>query len=404
MKFNYKTRSDNGAIVNGSIEAASKAAVEEYLFSKNLNIVSIEEESKFSIRALSEVNIGGIPLKEKVIFMRQLATMVSAGLTISYALTILAEQAVNPYFKSTLKKVVNDVEGGMSFSKSLSSYDGVFDSVTISLISAGEESGQLEKILRVLAKELEKKSKLNSKVKSALIYPALIVVVIIVVVILLMTVLVPSVRNLYADLGAEDKIPGITLFVIAMSDGLVNYWYLIILIIAIIGIGFKLYYDTLDGKRTVHKILLKIPAIGTILQNIELAQFTRVLALLLSSGMVVTDALRLTSSSMFNILFQEAVKSSIKDIEKGVSLSMPIARSDVFPDIISKMIAVGEETGALDAVLKKMAKYYEDEVDVATSNLSSIIEPLMLIVMGGIVGFIAAAVYMPLFSIGNALS
>lgn len=399
-KYNYSARTKEGAIYKGVMEAKNREVVVDTLISKGLVVTSIQENIGFNLARLNEINIGGVPMKDRVMFMRQLSTMVSAGLPLTQALQILRDQATNPKFKKSIAEVVADVEGGTSLANALRKISGVFDDVTISLISAGEESGHLDTILKRLALEIEKKKKLNDKIRSAFIYPVIIILVVVGVLVLMMTVLVPAMRDIYADSGSE--LPGITQMMMDMSKGFVDYWWAILIVVAIVFILFKAYGDTPGGKRVYAKIMLKAPVFGPLMTNMQVTQFTRTMSLLLKSGLAITEALRLTSEAQSNVIFKEAVLKAKSEVEKGVPLALPISRAEVFPLIISQMIAVGEETGELDGVLNKMAAYYSDEVDVMSSNLSTLMEPLILIIMGGMIAFIALAVYLPMFNLSGA--
>ena len=401
-KFKYSARDSQGKEVKGKIEAKDKEALTEILHDRGLIVVSIKEELTFDLQDLAEINIGGVPMKDKVVFMRQMATMVSAGLPLTRALEIMEQQIENPAFRKIISEVKASVESGESLSDSFRQAENVFDDVSLNLIEAGESSGNLDTILTKLATELEESKKLSDKLRGALIYPIIILVVIVVVVLMLMFVLVPSMAEIYADFGAE--LPWVTRFLISMSNFAIKYWWAILLVIAIVVIGSKAYLDTPGGKGNKDKIILKMPIVGGIVTKIQLAQFTRLLGLLLSSGLAIIRALELTAQSLSNQMFRDVVMASRDDVEKGGSLAIPIARSEYFPLIVSSMIAVGEETGELDSVLAKVAQYYKDEVDVATSSMSTILEPVFLVVMGLVIAFIAMAVYMPMFQLSEVMS
>jgi len=400
IKFKYSARTKEGAIVKGSMEAKDTNQVVETLQKKDLVIVEVAEDIGLNFDKLKEINIGGVPMKDKVIFMRQLSTMISAGLALPRALQILREQAQNPRFKKVLGLVISDIEGGLSLSASLAKYPDVFDTITINLIDAGEQSGNLDTILGRLAIELEKNSKVQQRIKSATTYPIIILVVVITVVVLLMVVLVPSIKQMFDDAGAE--LPWVTKAVIAMSNTFVNYWWVFLIFAAVVGIVIKVYTDTPSGKLMFSKIALKIPVFGKLISNIQIAQFSRILSLLMKSGLPILSALELTSYSLTNLVFRFGVQDAKKDIEKGIPLALPLSRVTAFPLIVSQMVAVGEETGKLDEVLGKLSEYYEEEVEVMSDTLSTLLEPVMLIIMGVIVGFIALAVYMPMFSLSSA--
>lgn len=401
QKYRYSARDVNGKVVEGEIEAKDDVSVADILHDRGLIVVSIKEGFGLDLEKLNEINIGGVPMKDKVVFMRQMATMVGSGLPLTRALEIMHMQASNPLFKKTLKTVLKSVESGKTLADSFREQEEIFDEITINLIEAGEESGNLETILEKLAAELEEKNSLGSKIKSAMIYPAIILFVIIAVVILMMFVLVPSMAEIYKDFDAE--LPWTTQLLMNMSSFFVNYWWAVVVILVVLVVGIKYYLDTDKGKRNFDKLILKVPGVGSIVAKMQLSQFTRILSLLLSSGLSILKSLELTASSLSNQMFRDTVIEAKNEIEKGGALAIPIARSEYFPLLVSSMIAVGEETGEMDSVLAKVSEYYKEEVNTATSNLSSILEPLFLIIMGLAIGFIAMAVYMPMFQLSSAI-
>lgn len=399
--YKYFARDKDGKEVTGKTEARAAQAVAESLKAKGLVVIRIEEELGFSMEKLSEINIGGVPIKDKVVFMRQLATMISAGIALTQALQILEAQATNPLFKRTLSNVLSDVQGGKGLAEAFQKSNKVFDDITLNLLRAGEESGNLETILERLALELEAQKKLGDKIRGAMIYPAIIFLVIIGVIILMMFVLIPAMADIYGEFDAE--LPAITQIMINMSNFFLNYWWLLIIVVSIVGIVTKSYVESPNGRAFVNRMVLKIPVFGAIIVKMQIAQFTRILSLLLKSGLSIVKALELTGGSLTNIVFKEAVIQSSKEVEKGVPLALPIARATVFPMIISQMIAVGEESGELDKVLERVSVYYNDEVEAATSNLTTLMEPLMLLLMGGVIAFIALSVYMPMFNLSGVV-
>lgn len=401
-KFKYSARDKNGREVKGDIEARDPEAVSDILHDQGLIVVSIKEASFLDPSRFAEINIGGVPMKEKVVFMRQMATMISSGLPLNRALEIMVEQSANPMFKKVLVNVSTAVQSGKSLSVSFREQEDVFDSITLNLIEAGEESGNLEVILGKLATELEEKDSLNRKIKSAMIYPIIILIVILGVVLMMMFVLVPSMSDIYKDFGAD--LPIITKMIMAMSDFALNYWWAVIIIFLVLFLGFRFYKSTEKGKKTIDKVILKIPIIGKLVSKTQIAQFTRILALLLGSGLSIVKALELTGQSLGNTVFKDVVMDARDEVEKGGPLALPIARSTNFPLLVSSMISVGEETGEIDAVLAKVSEYYKEEVDTATSNLSSVLEPVLLIIMGVAVGFIALGVYMPMFGLSQVMT
>ncbi len=400
-KFKFSARDVQGKIVTGELEARDPGSVADILHDRGLIVVSIKEGMGIDFERLSEINVGGVPTKEKVIFMRQMSTMVGAGLPLTRALEIMVQQAGNPFFKRVLKEVLASVQSGKSLSTSFREQDEIYDEVTLNLIEAGEESGKLEIILERLATELEEKNSLSSKLKSAMIYPIIILVVIVVVIVLMMMVLIPSMAQIYGDFGAE--LPLVTRMLMSMSDFFLGYWWAVLVVLAVLIIGGKYYLDSTKGKRSWDKLVLKIPVIGGIITKMQLSQFTRILALLLGSGLSIIKALELTASSLSNSMFKDTVAEAKSEVEKGGALALPIARSEYFPLLVSSMIAVGEETGEIDAVLTKVSEYYKEEVDVATTNMASVLEPVFLIIMGLAIAFIALGVYMPMFQLSSAI-
>jgi type IV pilus assembly protein PilC len=399
--YKYSARTTEGKELKGTLTARDEEAVAEILHDRGLIIVEIKDTFDFNLEKLNQINIGGVPLKEKVIFMRQMATMVSSGLPLTRALEIMEIQTSNPLFKRVIAKVKSDVESGKGLAESFSNQEEIFDDITLNLIEAGEESGRLDEILLKLAVELEEKQSLQGRLKGALIYPAIILVVIIAVLALLMFVLVPEMSEIYAEFDSE--LPWTTQFLINASDFVSAYWWIILIILIIGGISVKAYLDTEKGKRTWDKIIVKIPIVGPVVTKMQLAQFTRIMALLLSSGLSIIKALELTAKSLSNSLFSDVVLEAKDDVEKGGALAVPISRSENFPLLVSSMIAVGEETGNLDVVLDKIAQYYKEEVNQATANLSAVLEPVFLVIMGGTIGFISIAIYMPMFQLTEVI-
>lgn len=396
-KYSYSARSADGKIIKGKMEAKQKVDVIESLQQKDLIVVKVDEDVTGGLSKLNEINIGGVPMKDKVVFMRQLATMISAGLPISQCLEILEAQATNPLFKKVLSNVSDDVQGGMSLAKSFRRSEDIFDEITINLIEAGEESGHLEEVLLKLATELESQKRLNEKIRGAFTYPAVIAVVVVVVVGIMMFYLVPAMEEIYSDFDAE--LPMVTQILVAISNFMIDYWWLIIIFIATVAIIVKYYISTPKGKLNYNLIMLKIPVFGNLITKIQLTQFTRILSLLLSSGLSIVESLRLTANSLSNIHFKNAVLDAKVEVERGVPMAAPLARSPFFPLIVSQMIAVGEESGEIDMVLEKLSQYYASEVESITNNLTTLLEPFILIIVGIIVGFIALGIYMPMFTL-----
>lgn len=400
-KFKYVAKDSSGKDVKGVLEAKSMDAVAEFLNGKNLTVVDLKEDIGLNLERLNQINIGGVPITDKVLFMRQFATMISAGLSLNKTLEILSQQVSNPLFKKVITNVLADVEGGSSLSKAFRKESEIFDDVTLGLIDSAEATGNLEEVLKGLADELEETKKLRDKIKSAFLYPAIIVVVMVVVIIMLLVLLVPVMSDIYGDFGAD--LPAVTLLLMSISDFLLNYWWLVLIIISIFLVGFKLYSDTPSGKKTLHMLVLKAPIFGKLIEKIQLTQFTRTLSLLLRSGLSIVASLEITATTLSNVHYKNAFLEAKNEVEKGLPLAVPLSRNELFPLIVSQMIAVGEESGNLDHILKKMSDFYNDEVNYIAGNLATMLEPFILIIMGGLIGFIAAAVYMPMFQLAEVM-
>ncbi|MDD3661531.1 MAG: type II secretion system F family protein [Candidatus Dojkabacteria bacterium] len=396
--FEYSARNAEGAVERGEMEAKNRTRVVESLQNKGLIVVKVEEKVAF-MNALNEINIGGVPMDDKVVFMRQLATMMSSGLPLTQSLEILAAQATNPLFRRVLKDVLTDVEGGSGLAKAFGKQPGVFDDVVLNLIKAGEDSGKLEEVFLRLAEELEKQRNFDAKVKSAMIYPIIIMVTIVAVVALVMVFMIPAIKDIFTEFQSD--IPMVTKILIMISDFTRNFWWIVLIILGSLAGGFKYYIDTPTGRRVFDNFKLTVPIFGKLFTKIELAKMTQTLFLLLSSGLPILESLDLVSDSLSNVWFKEAVAHASQEVEKGSSLALPLSREEKIPLLVSQMIGVGEESGRLDEVMKKMAEYYTNEVDIMTNNLATMIEPIMLIIMGIVVAFIAVAVYMPLFSLAE---
>lgn len=396
--YEYAALDKLGNRVKGKTNAYTKDEVVQEINAKGLTIISIDEVSRFfSLDKLSEINIGGVPLKEKLLFMKQLSIMINAGLSITRALEVLSYQAQNPRFRQVIKEIYRLVSGGVSLSDAMAKFPDSFDTVTISLVRAGEQSGNLDRIFRKLSREYEQKQALSSKVLSALAYPAVLTLLMVGVVIFLMVAVVPQMQTAFAGFNAE--LPFITQVVISISYFMSNYWYILIILIASIVIGFRYYISTSGGKRVWHKFLIRVPLFGPLNSKIQTSNFARILYLLISSGVPILQALELTEASMTNLWFKEEVIEIREQVKRGIPLATPLLQSNYFPIILGYMVNVGQETGKIDIVLKKIAKYYDIEIRAVTTSLSSILEPILLIVMGLVVGLIVVSIYLPIFEL-----
>ena len=400
--FAYVAINKEGSRVKGNVQGKTKEDVVTELFQKGLSPVSIDEVSSlFSLEKLKEINIGGVPLKDKMIFLKQFSIMLNAGLSITRALEILTMQAQNARFKVVLKEVLGSVSGGIALSDAFGRYPDVFDSIAVNLIKAGEQSGNLGLILRKLSREYEQRNELMGKVTSSLAYPAVLTLVMIGVIIFLMIVVVPQLKDAFVSFGAD--LPWITKALIFVSDFISRFWYLILIVLIGGLVGFRYFISTPEGRRVWDKFLITVPIIGVLLVKVQVATFARILYLLISSGVPILQTLELTEATLSNVWFKDEVANMRDQVKKGVSIAVPLLQSQYFPSIVGYMVNVGQETGQIDKVLRKVARYYDLEIKTATATLSSLLEPVMLVVMGGVVAVIVAAIYYPMYTLTQSI-
>jgi type IV pilus assembly protein PilC len=396
----WEARSTAGELRKGTMEAENAELVQSRLRAQKLSPVKVKKKPR-------EINLTiGSPVGEKdlVVFTRQFATMIDAGLPLVQCLEILSQQGDNKAFNRILRDVKGHVEHGGTFSDALSRHPKVFDPLFTNLVAAGELGGILDTILQRMATYIEKRAKLKRQVRSAMVYPTGILVVALGVVTLMMAWVIPAFKDMFADFGGEDQLPAVTQFVISLSEGFLTTGPYVFALLLLAGAGIVYSYRTRQGKRFWHRLMLTLPIIGPVMRKIAVARFTRTLGTLLSSGVPILDAMTIVGRSAGNVVVEEAVVTTADRIREGRTMSEPLMETRVFPAMVVQMIGVGEQTGALDQMLNKIADFYEDEVDAAVGALTSLLEPLMMVVIGGIVGFILIAMYMPIFEIAGKVS
>jgi type IV pilus assembly protein PilC len=393
-QFEWKGRKRTGEMVDGVMTADSKDAVVGALRRQQIVAVKIKEKGKEL--ALPKFG-GGVSTKDLAIFTRQFSVMIDAGLPVVQCLEILGSQQLNKAFQRVLYEVREDVEAGSALNEAFKKHPKVFDNLYCNLVAAGEAGGILDTILQRLSVYIEKNVKLKAAVKSAMIYPIVVVTVAISVVILIMWKVVPTFASLFAGVGAKLPVP--TLIVISISNFLGRWGWLCVLLIFGLVTALRLYYRTEGGRYLIDKILLKAPVFGIVLRKIAVARFCRTLATLVSSGVPILEGLDITARTSGNAIVEEAILKTRRSVEEGKTLTEPLAASGVFPGMVTQMISVGESTGALDAMLAKIADFYEDEVDEAVANLMSLLEPIIIVFLGVCVGGIVIAMYLPLFTL-----
>jgi type IV pilus assembly protein PilC len=402
--FRWQGVGPRGETVQGEMEASSAEAVMARLRSQRIRPLPdrIQEKGKGFNKEIKLPSFGsGVKPKDVVIFTRQLATMIDAGLPIVQALEILGQQTPNPTFAKAIKKIKQDVEGGDTFSAALSKHPKIFDNLYTNMVSAGEIGGILDTILNRLSAYMEKALKLKSKIKGAMIYPISIVTVAVGVTAVLLIYVIPVFADLFSSFGKALPLPT----QIAINLSYVTIAYLKHIIAAIVGIifGVRTFYRTEKGRLAIDGMLLKLPIFGDLIRKAAVARFTRTLSTLLSSGVPVLDALYITGKTAGNKVVEQAVLASRQTISQGKTLVEPLTESGVFPPMVCQMINVGETTGALDAMLGKIADFYDDEVDNAVANLTSLMEPLVIVFLGVVIGGLVVAMYMPIFQLGSVV-
>lgn len=402
MKYNYTASDREGTEVKGNIEASSREQAVEQLHQKNLIVMSIDEDISLAFNRLANIQIGGFSLKDRVLLSKQLGVMLTAGLPLTQAMEVLVDQAQDDIMKEQLTGARNDLQNGIPLSQAFAKNTKIFNEVQINLIAAGEKSGNLVEIMQKISEDMEKAHQLRGKIRGALIYPAIIFVAIFLVMIVLVVFMVPQMEKLYEDFGIEN-LPFVTNIIVTFSNiitstsGIVG----ISLFLLTSVIGFFYYRSTESGKRVFHKLALRLPVFGKLNNMIQVAEFSRLLSLLLSSGVPIVDALNIVANSTSNMIYADVVRESAAKVTKGVPLAQPMTRSDVFPKVFTRVITIGEETGKLDQVLLDMADFYDNEVSEMAGNLTKLLEPVILLIVAGLVAFLAIAVYWPIYNIGQ---
>ncbi|MFI5350646.1 MAG: type II secretion system F family protein [Elusimicrobiota bacterium] len=401
--FTYKAKTTAGLVMQGTIDAAEQKGAVEKLRGQKLVVLEIFEKSDGpldKIKALIKANKKGkVTSKDLVLFSRQLSTLVGAGVPIVQSLGILETQAENPAFKDVLAAVKADIEAGLSISDALKKHPEAFPELYTSMIKAGELGGILDTILERLTVYMESSEQLKAKVKSAMMYPAIVLSICATVTCFLLVFVIPTFKNIFSSFGAELPLP--TQILIDVSDTMKHFWYLLIATPFGAWKGFEAFYKTPKGQKIVDGYTLKAPIFGIILKKVAVARFTRTLGTLIKSGVPIMQALETVAQTAGNVVIADAVLLTRESIREGGHLSDPLKKSGIFPNMVTSMISVGEETGALDIMLSKIADFYDQEVDTAVKGLTSLIEPIVIVVMGVVIGTIVVAMFMPMFGLGE---
>jgi type IV pilus assembly protein PilC len=396
--FEYTARNLKGDLVKDSVDLPSKDDVVAHLRKNRLVVVQV----RVAPRAMSMPKFGGgVKTRDVVVFTRQFATMINAGLPLVQALDILAQQTENKTLAGVTRQVVYDVESGQTLADALRKHPKAFSDLYVNMVAAGEAGGILDTILLRLAQFLEKNDAIVRKVKGAMVYPAVIMTVAVVAIAVLLIFVIPTFQNMFASVNMELPLP--TRIVIGASHVLKGYWWAIIGVILISAFGLNRYYQTAPGRLQIDRFLLRFPVLGDVLRKSAVSRFTRTLGTLISSGVSILDGLEITARTAGNMVIHNAVMESRQSIASGDTIAAPLARSKVFPPMVISMIAVGEQTGGLDEMLSKIADFYDEEVDAAVGTLLSLMEPIMIVVLGVVVGGMVVAMYLPIFDMVNAV-
>ena len=397
--FEYTARNLKGGLEKGQVDLPGRDDVIAHLRKNRLVVVNVRAAPK-------AVSFGsffkpGVKTRDVVVFTRQFATMINAGLPLVQALDILAQQTENKVLADVTRQVVYDVESGQTLADALRKHPKAFTDLYVNMVAAGEAGGILDTILLRLAEFLEKNDAIIRKVKGAMVYPVVIMSVAVIAISVLLIFVIPTFQTMFASVNLELPLP--TRIVIGMSKLLTSYWWVILAVIGVGAFALNRYYKTTRGRLQIDSIMLRLPVLGDVLRKSAVSRFTRTLGTLISSGVSILDGLEITARTAGNMVIHNAVMESRQSIAGGDTIAAPLQRSKVFPPMVISMIAVGEQTGGLDEMLSKIADFYDEEVDAAVSTLLSLMEPVMIVVLGVIVGGMVVAMYLPIFDMVNAV-
>jgi len=398
-KYAWEGRLPQGGFRKGELEGPNELAVRAYLRQQQIIPTKIVKKAT-AIKITLPFMKGKVKKKSLAIFTRQMATMIDAGLPLVQSLDILAQQEEDETFQDVIKTIKNEVEAGATLAAALQKHPRVFDDMYVNLVVAAEEAGTLDVILSRLATHIEKMEELKKKIRAAMVYPAMIVTVAIGVTIVLMVFVVPVFEKLFAGIGSTLPMP--TRVVIAVSNIFKSYLPIVIAIVVVLVIVLRRYYKTENGKRRIDDLMLKLPIFGELIRKVAIARFARTLGTLVSSGVPILESLNIVAGAAGNKVVEEAILKGRISISEGQTISEPLSQSGVFPVMVTQMISVGETTGSLELMLNKVADFYESEVDTAVATLSSMLEPVLMIFLGVIVGGLVIAMYLPIFKMASA--
>ncbi|HUT70598.1 MAG TPA: type II secretion system F family protein [Desulfatiglandales bacterium] len=393
-------RTKKGRVIKGQLDAVDERIARIQLKRRNIDVAKLKQKPKDIFGKVSFLQ-PRVTAKDIVVFTRQFSTMIDAGLPLVQGLNMLAEQSQNKTFKHILTQVTRSVEGGSTLADALGKHPKVFDSLFVNLVAAGEVGGILDTILQRLAAYIEKSEKLKSQIKGALTYPAVVVGIAVIVIAVIMIFVIPVFQDMFSSFGKA--LPGPTQLVVNMSNFSKNNIHWMILGVIIFAFAFRRYRGTASGRRRVDNILLRMPIIGELIRKVAVARFTRTLGTMIKSGVPILDALDITARTAGNVIVEEVILDARASIAEGQTIAEPLSESIIFPGMVTQMISVGESTGALDAMLEKIADFYDDEVDATVAAMTSMLEPLLMLFLGGSIGGLVIAMYLPIFQMAAAM-
>jgi type IV pilus assembly protein PilC len=394
--YAWKGKNRIGEVQEGVIVAEGRDGAVASLKRNGIQVISVKPQS-----ATAGKSLGKVKAKDLAIFTRQFSVMIDAGLPLVQCLEILGAQQVDKGFQKIIAAVRTDVEQGATLQAALAKHPKAFNDLYVNMVGAGEAGGILDIILQRLSGYIEKAVKLTSKVKGAMTYPITIICIAITVVAVIMVKVIPVFSQMYEGMGSSLPVP--TQVCIAISNVLIHYFPLVVAAVVVLVVGLRQYYKTQAGRLQIDALILKIPIIGDLLRKVAVARFCRTLGTLTSSGVPILEGMDITARTAGNVVIQNAILKSREAVEQGRNIAGPLAETRVFPPMVVQMVGVGEATGALDAMLSKVAEFYEEEVDNAVASLTALMEPMIIAVLGGIIGFIVIAMYMPIFNLANVL-
>jgi type IV pilus assembly protein PilC len=402
VKFNFKAKTQSGEFKEGIIDASSQEAAVEVLQKNNLLPISLEKESaRKDISGLILKHYDRVVTKELVIFFRQLSVLVEAHVPIIVSLIAISEQTGNKYFVKVIQEIINDVQDGASFSSALEKHKNVFPELSVNVIKAGEASGNLKKSIDYVTGNLERSQALSRRVKSAMIYPIIVLVVFFLIGFLAISFIIPKLTAIIKEIGAN--VPWYTQIVIAISDFMTKYWWAVAIIIVGFVAGIWYYIKSEEGKREWSQLKIKLPIVGVIFRNVYVARFSENLAVLMESGIPVIRALAIVSKVIDNFVYEEIFLKAAEEVKRGGNISNVFRKSPLIPPMVAHMVKIGEDSGQVDLVLRHVAKFYDQEVETDTRNLSTLLEPVLMLIIGLCVGFMAVAILMPIYNIAGQI-